>query len=103
MTQRNNGPARRVGTFSMGVALIASGVCGMFSMFFPWFDWVLTLRLSPLILVLLGGEILYSHFSYREGRMIYDFFSMFLCLFLIAAAFGMMAFYAWAGYHGFAL
>ena len=101
MTCMNNGrPARRVGTFSMGVALILTGVCAILSMYLPWFDWVQVFRLSPILVILLGGEILYSHFCHRGERMVYDFFSMFICLLLIAATFGMMALYASARYQG---
>lgn len=96
----NNRPARRVGTFSMGVALIAAGICAILSMFLPWLDWVLVLRLSPLLLILLGGEILFYHFFYKEERLVFDVLSMVLCCFLITATFGMMVLYASARFHG---
>ncbi len=55
---------RRVGTFTFGAVLVICGVLMLVSMFFPRLDLTLVLKLSPLILVSLGVEVLLA--SRRE-------------------------------------
>ena len=79
---------RRVGTFTMGLALIITGVVLCIGLFNPKFDFVTVFKLSPLILVALGVEILIA-FTFGKGeRFKYDFLSMFVCFCLIAASAG---------------
>ena len=49
---------RRVGTFTLGVVLVLSGIAMLLCMFFPTLDLTVLLKLSPLILVSLGAETL---------------------------------------------
>lgn len=79
-------PARRVGSWTLGLVLIACGVCFLLYYFWPGFDYVLVAKLSPLFLIALGGEVLY--FSARPERGKYDFFSILSCLFLMVCCFG---------------
>lgn len=86
-------PQRRVGTFTLGVVLVAAG-CGMLaSLLWPQVEIGWLLKASPLILVALGVETLLS--ARGGGRVKYDWVGMLLCFLLVGAA---MVFYAaaWA-------
>lgn len=81
-----NRPIRRVGSITLGFALIAAGAFFLLFYFWPAFNWQLVLKLAPaLALVLLGCEVLYS--AARPGRWKYDFLSVFACLALMGGAF----------------
>ena len=81
--ETGNKPRRRVGSFTLGLCLILAGGAMLLYYFWPGFDFLLAAKLSPLILVALGVEILLTSFRPEERR--YDFLSVFLCLFLMAA------------------
>lgn len=90
-------PQRRVGTFTLGVVLVAAG-CGMLaSLLWPGLEAGWLLKASPLILVALGVETLLS--ARGGGRVKYDWLGMLLCFLLVGAA---MVFYAaaWAYENG---
>ena len=79
-------PLRRVGSFTLGVCLIAAGIFFLFAYFVPGFDWKLTLKIAPAAgLILLGGEVLF--FAARPGRWKYDFWSVLICLVLMGGCF----------------
>ena len=81
-------PLRRVGSFTLGVCLIAAGIFFLLAYFVPGFDWKLTLKIAPAAgLILLGGEVLF--FAARPGRWKYDFWSVLICLVLMAGCFGL--------------
>ena len=72
-TQRKEDrPVRRVGTLTMGVALIVSGVVALLCMFLPSFNLLFVLKFSPLIFVFLGLEVLYASIFRRGERIKYD-------------------------------
>ena len=75
---------RRVGTFTFGAVLVICGVLMLVSMFFPRLDLTLALKLSPLILVSLGVEVLLA--GRRAGKLRYDWVGMVLCFVLVTAA-----------------
>lgn len=82
-------PPRRVGTFTLGVVLVAAG-CGMLAaMFWPQVDVRWMLSASPVILILLGVETLLA--ARGGGRVKYDWLGMFLCFLLVGAALSMYA------------
>lgn len=82
-------PPRRVGTFTLGVVLVAAG-CGMLAaMFWPQIDVRWMLSASPVILILLGVETLLA--ARGGGRVKYDWLGMFLCFLLVGAALSMYA------------
>lgn len=90
-------PQRRVGTFTLGIVLVAAG-CGMLiSLLWPQFEIGWLLNASPLILVALGVETLLS--ARGGGRVRYDWLGMLLCFLLVGAG---MVFYAaaWAYENG---
>ena len=81
-------PLRRVGSFTLGVCLIAAGIFFLLAYFVPGFDWKLTLKIAPAAgLILLGGEVLF--FAARPGRWKYDFWSVLICLVLMGGCFGL--------------
>ena len=81
-------PPRRVGSFTLGACLIAAGAFFLCYHFVPGFDWQLALKIVPAAgLVLLGGEVLF--FAARPGRWKYDFWSVLVCLVLMAGCFGL--------------
>ena len=84
---------RRAGTITFGLVLLVCGVLMLISLFFPLLDLRWALRLSPLILISLGVEVLLFA---RGGRRIkYDWAGMILSFFLVAAA---LCLYALAWY-----
>ena len=81
-------PLRRVGSFTLGVCLIAAGIFFLLAYFVPGVDWKLTLKIAPAAgLILLGGEVLF--FAARPGRWKYDFWSVLICLVLMGGCFGL--------------
>ena len=79
-------PQRRVGSFTLGVCLIAAGLFFAGWYFVPGFPVQLVLKIVPAAgLILLGGEVLY--FAHSPQRWKYDFGSVFICLVLMAGCF----------------
>lgn len=79
-------PLRRVGSFTLGVCLIAAGTFFLLTYFVPGFPTQPVLRIVPAAgLVMLGGEVLF--FAARPGRWKYDFWSVLICLVLMGGCF----------------
>lgn len=78
-------PIRRIGSTTLGVVLIALGACLLLHYFWPGFDYLLAIKLSPVFLIVLGGEVLYFAARPEKGR--YDFLSILGCLVLLGCAF----------------
>ena len=81
-------PPRRVGTFTLGVCLVMVGVLALIALFNPHFDFLLVAKCSPLILILLGIEVLIAYIKNDGEKIKYDFLSGIVCLLLIFASFG---------------
>lgn len=79
-------PVRRVGTTTMGLVLVVAGIAITAGLFNPALDFSLLCKLSPLILVALGCEVLYAAFTAKQAKLKYDFLSMLVCAFLIFAS-----------------
>ena len=78
---------RRVGSFTMGVALIASGVVALsFLLFQNTALLFAAAKWSPALLILLGIEVLLSNILFSRDRLKYDFLSGFFCLCLICGS-----------------
>ena len=77
---------RRVGTITMALSLIATGIVFLLWAIFPSFDWVTALRFSPAVLIFLGVEILICNFRHNAEKLRYDFLSVFVCLLLICGS-----------------
>lgn len=78
-------PVRRVGTITMGVSLVAVGALLLAGQL-GRVNVLELLRWSPVVLILLGVEILMGYGLSRGGRVKYDFLSMLVCLMLICAS-----------------
>lgn len=77
-------PDRRVGTFTFGLVLVATGLGMLAALFLPQLDLTLLLRLSPLALISLGIEVLLAA---RDGeRLRYDWVGMLLCSLIVLSA-----------------
>ena len=86
-----NGPVRRVGSFTLGACLITVGILLLCYYFLPNFDLQLALKIAPAGgLILLGGEVLF--FAAKPERRRYDFLSVLICLFLMACCFALTLF-----------
>lgn len=92
MEDRANGAAcsvpapaapRRVGSVTMGLALIAAGLCILGVYFVPGFPAVTVFKLAPLVLVVLGAEMVWR--SRRGERVRYDLASLLISLILLGA------------------
>ena len=77
---------RRAGTVTMAMVLIAAGVLLITHIFIPSLDLMLIARFSPLVLVLLGTEILVLNLLGEGKKLKYDFLSMFVCFLLVCAS-----------------
>lgn len=77
---------RRVGTFTMALCLIAAGVLLLVHIFVPSLDVVQIFRFTPVVLILLGIEILIANFTQKDEKLTYDFLSVLLCILLIGAS-----------------
>lgn len=91
---------RRVGMFTMGIALIFAGIIALLYMFFPDLNLISAIKYSPVLLILLGVEILVSGVIFRGDTIKYDFLSMIVCFFLICACVGVSAVYPMIQYYG---
>lgn len=81
-------PLRRVGSFTLGVCLIAAGIFFLLTYFVPGFPTQPVFRIVPAAgLVMLGGEVLF--FAARPGCWKYDFWSVLICLVLMGGCFGL--------------
>ncbi|MEG1125607.1 MAG: hypothetical protein RSE10_02840 [Oscillospiraceae bacterium] len=78
---------RRVGTLTMGVALIVTGLALTTSLLMPNVDIMLIIKLAPLVLVALGLEIFISACFSKSEKIKYDGLSVFMCLLLIFGSF----------------
>lgn len=79
---------RRVGTLTMGVALIVTGLAICAIMFVPNFDVVTLAKLSPILLIALGVEIIIASAKKDASKIKYDFLSVFVCFILICSSIG---------------
>ncbi|MDD3429210.1 MAG: hypothetical protein PHG02_04290 [Oscillospiraceae bacterium] len=70
---------RRVGTVTMGLCLIFTGILIVLSFFVKNVDLLWLLKFSPIILIVLGTEILYHHFFSPQDTIKYDFLSILIC------------------------
>ena len=88
-------PLRRVGSFTLGACLIAAGIFFLLTYFVPGFPEIFELGIPvlgicygmQLMTVMLGGEVLF--FAARPGHWKYDFWSVLICLVLMAGCFGL--------------
>ena len=84
--------SKRVGTISMAIVLIALGVLIFMSQISKVSTLNIALKLWPLILILLGLEILYYRFVYKDEAIIkYDILSIFIVFIILITNLGLFA------------
>ncbi len=89
-------PVRRVGTLTLGLTLVVAGILMLVSLFYPQIDLSLALKLSPVLLILLGIETLVA--ARGGGKVKYDWVGMLLCFILTCAALCLYAVAWWLLY-----
>lgn len=84
--KEDNRPVRRVGSITLGLCLMAVGVCFLLYYFVPGFNWLLVSKMgAPLALVALGVEVIWC--AAHPGRWKYDFLAVISSLVLMSGAF----------------
>ena len=78
---------RRVGTVALGITLIFVGALLLAGLFLPALDVLRALQFSPLILIVLGIEVL-VYAARPDVTLKYDLLSIFLCFVLLVGAAG---------------
>lgn len=80
-------PVRRVGTVTLGLSLIVTGLAITAYFFVPGFDIIFIAKLAPLVLVFLGAEVLWASARRKgEERLRLDFLAAFVSFVLICAS-----------------
>lgn len=80
---------RRVGTFTTGIVMVIFGIMFLLRLINPSINYVLIASMWPLILVLLGIEIIIAYLINKEEIMKYDFSAIILIILLSFFAMGM--------------
>ncbi len=78
--------ARRVGTLTMALCLIVTGAVLLLRVFMPGIDVLFLARLSPIVLVLLGFEMIIASIRFKEEKLRFDFLSAIVCVLLIGGS-----------------
>lgn len=86
--QKEKESGRRVGTVTMACALIALGVLIAITTFDQTMGLMIAGKLAPVILIVLGIEILVRYFFSKGKKLRYDFLSGLICFLLIVTSFG---------------
>ena len=73
---------RRVGTFTTGIVLVIFGIMFLLRLFFPSINYLLIASLWPIILILLGIEIIAAYLIDKVEIMKYDFSAIILIIIL---------------------
>lgn len=84
-TAENRAPVRRVGTFTLGLALIVGGALLLAKIVWPGLNVLLLLQFSPVVLIALGAEMLLAAAKPGE-KLRYDWLSIFVSFLLICGA-----------------
>lgn len=82
---------KRVGTITMAVCLISLGVLIFISQISGTSALAISLKIWPLMLILLGAEILYYRFIFKDEdiNIKYDIFSIFLITIVLITNLGL--------------
>ena len=79
---------RKVGTITLGIALIITGLIVILILFRPDTDLEFLFWMPPLLLIALGCEILLRYFFSKDHSYKYDVLSAFVCFLLICGSIG---------------
>lgn len=80
---------RRVGTFTTGIVLVIFGGIFLLKLIYPSINYLKIASLWPVILVLLGVEIIVAYLINKDEIMKYDFGAIILILILSVFSMGM--------------
>ncbi|MGH4122075.1 MAG: LiaI-LiaF-like domain-containing protein [Clostridium sp.] len=80
---------RRVGTFTTGIVLVMFGIMFLLRLINPSINYLRVASLWPLVLVLLGIEIIVAYVINKEEIMKYDFKAIILIIIVSFFAMGM--------------
>ena len=80
------GRTHRVGTITAGLSMVGYGVMFILHLMFDMVDYRMIFSLWPVMLILLGLELLFSNFS---KRIVYDKAAIFLLILMTFFAMGM--------------
>jgi len=80
---------RRVGTFTTGIVLVMFGILFLLRLIYPGINYLLIATMWPLVLIILGIEIIVAYAINNEGIMKYDFGAIILILIVSFFAMGM--------------
>ena len=80
---------RLVGTFTTGIVLVIFGGIFLLKLIYPSINYLKVASLWPMILVLLGIEIIVAYFINKDEIMRYDFGAIILIIILSAFSMGM--------------
>ena len=83
MTMRS----RRVGTLTLGISLIGAGILFAAHMFVPeLLSYYYIFRLWPVLLILLGIEVMIANINHKEEKIIYDGWAVFVMILVMCLA-----------------
>jgi len=80
---------RRVGTFTTGIVLVIFGMMFLLKLIFPSINYLVIASLWPLILIIIGIEIIVSYIINKDEILKYDFGAMFLIIIISIFAMSM--------------
>lgn len=80
---------RRVGTLTAGIVLVLSGTLYLSDLVFPTIDYMAILSFWPVILILLGVEIIAAYIINKEDKLFYDTGAIWIMVFISFFAMGM--------------
>lgn len=83
---------KRVGTLTLGVSLVGWGIGGLVSLFHPAIAFVDILRFWPVVLLLLGAEILYCALTSKGQDITYDGASIAFAIITVVVVYGINVF-----------
>lgn len=84
-----NKASRKIGTFTLGISLVLFGAIFLLKLFFNTITYAFIFRFWPLILVILGLEVLVSYFKNESEKMNYDAISLVLICLITVFTMGM--------------
>lgn len=85
---------RRVGTFTMGCVMILAGATILCSGILGWDNLMLIAKLSPIVLILLGVEVLVASFA-QKAKLKYDVFGVILSSLVVCFVAAVSLGYQW--------
>lgn len=75
---------RKVGTFTLGVTLVAFGIAYLVQLFVPALSYMMIVRAWPVAFIILGIEIILSNIGHKEEvTFVYDKTAIFLTAALV--------------------